>query len=195
MRVKTLVFTLVAALASTGIAVAGGDKTKDTKKEQPAEPKLTEAEVQLLDHHHWVNTHEIELGKIAKKKGTKKIQKYVTALVSDHEKADKKAMALAKARGVALDAKASPNDPTESELRAKAHAKMTELQALDGADFDKAYLQAMVDGHNAEVARIEASMAAVVDKDLKKHFEGVKVTVKKHADEAKALLPTETATK
>lgn len=195
MRIKTLVFTLVAALASTGVAVAGGDKTKDTKKEQPAQPKLTEVEVQMLDHNHWLNTHEIEMGAIAKKKGTKKIQKYVTALVSDHEKADKKALALAKARGVTVDAKASPNDTAEAELRSKAHAKMMELEALDGAAFDKAYLTAMVDGHTAELARIESALAVIVDKGLKTHFEAVKVSVKRHADEAKALLPTETATK
>jgi hypothetical protein len=65
---------------------------------------------------------------------------------------------------------------------------MTRLQSLEGANFDREYLTAMVDGHSAELGYLTVAIADATDAKLKAHLEKTRPVIERHADEARTLL-------
>lgn len=77
------------------------------------------------------NKAEIAMAQMAlKKSDNASVKQIANNMISDHQMAQDQLMALAKQKGVDLDAKLAPSQETASE----------ELAKLDGAEFDKAYL-------------------------------------------------------
>lgn len=177
---------MVAALfAPATVAANPTDKPPAAGTEKAA---LAEADVHTLTTLHATNTMEIEMGKTAKARGgSKEVKAYGQTMVTDHGKADKEVLALAKKHGVTLADHPTPrNDAEKAEMDAD-HATMEKLKTLDGAVFDREYLTAMVDGHARTLAKIDAALGAVSDPKLKALLGKVKPTVQKHLDRAKAL--------
>lgn len=166
------VLALTVTLASLALAIA---------EPVPAPARLVEADVAALQHHHGVNLMEIEMGQMAQAKGSDPVKKYAAALVRDHQKADKEALALAQARGVTLE-----EHPATAEHK-QAMETMARLKTLDGATFDREYLSAMVDGHTAEAGYLTIAIGKVRDAKLKAHFTKVKPVAERHAEQARAL--------
>jgi putative membrane protein len=161
----------------------------DTKPPAAADKAaLPEADVHTLTTLHATNTMEIEMGKVAKVRGgSKEVKAYGQMMVTDHGKADKEVLALAKKHGVTLADHPTPrNDAEKAEMDAD-HATMERLKTLDGAVYDREYLTAMIDGHARTLAKIDAAMGTVTDAKVKALLGKVKPTVQKHLDRAKAL--------
>jgi len=140
-----------------------------------AAPRLGAGDVAALQRHHGVNLMEIELAQQAQAHGSDPVKKYAAALMKDHQKADKEAIALAAAHGLTLDDEAAVSP--------------AKLDKLDGVEFDRAYLQAMIDGHTAEVGTLTRTIGRISDAKLKAHLTKVKPVVEKHAEQARALMP------
>ena len=197
MNIKQL--ALVFALAVPSIAVADDTTKKDAPATKEAAPKdktaakLTEAELQAVGHVHHINLMEIDMGTSAKKVATAKVKKYGAMLVTDHTKSDKDLAALGKKKGVAKlpDAPVAATD-AEKKDHEEMMAKMATLKTLKGAEFDKMYLQMMVEGHDKELAKNDTLLASATDADVKALLEKRKTTLQKHADGARALQKTET---
>jgi putative membrane protein len=147
-----------------------------------AETRLSDADQATLQHHHGVNMMEIEMGKLAQARGSEPVKKYASALVKDHQKADKEALSLARAHGIVL---AEHNDEAG---HAEMMKTMDRLSTLSGNDFDQAYLVAMIDGHTAEVGKLTVAIGKTSDVKLKVHLTKVKPVVERHAEQARALL-------
>jgi putative membrane protein len=183
---------LVAALFAPALVSANptGDKpapTAPATKDKAAE-KLSDADLHVLTDVHATNQMEIEAGKLAKTKGgTPAIKKFGQELITDHTKADKNALALAKARGVTLADHPTPRDDAEKAQMEKDMAAMERLKTLDGAAFDSEFLAVMLDGHTRTVAKLDAAIGTVSDAKLKALLTKIKPVVQKHADRAKAL--------
>jgi len=89
---------------------------------------------------------EVSLGKLAESNGSSKEVKDLAAmLVMDHEKANVELKAIAASNNITLPAGVSD----------KHKQKYDELSAKKGADFDKAYLDAMEDGHKATIEQFQ----------------------------------------
>jgi putative membrane protein len=85
------------------------------------------------------NMAEIELGRIAADRGTNpEVKKFGQTMVDDHTQAGDKLSAIASKHSIAM---ATELDDKHRDLRDK-------LAKLQGADFDREYIDAMVDGHN-----------------------------------------------
>jgi len=183
---------LLVALAVPANAVADDATKKEPPATQDKTTKLTDAEIQAIAHVHHVNVMEIDMGKAAKAKATAKVKKYGAMLVTDHTKSDKDVTALAKKKGIAKIPK--PELPTVADQ--KAHddmmAKMATLKTLKGAEFDKMYLQMMVEGHDKELAKNDTLLANAADADVKALLDKRKMTLQKHADGARELQKAET---
>lgn len=81
---------------------------------------------------------EVALGKLAlTKTSNASIKDFANMMVTDHGKANDELLAIAKTKNITL-----PTEPDSTHIK-----KMDELQKLNGADFDKAYVSAMIDGH------------------------------------------------
>ena len=140
-----------------------------------AAPKLSAGDLAALQHDHGVNLMEIELAKVAQARGSDPVKQYASALMKDHQKADKEALALAAARGATLDDKAAASPPKHDQLA--------------GVAFDRAYLTAMIERQTAEVGYLTTTIGKVTDAKLKAHLTKVKAVVEKHIEQARAFMP------
>ena len=101
---------------------------------------------------------EVEFGKIAlTKTKNAKIKEFAEMMVKDHGKANEELMAIAKSKNITLP----------DTLDADHQKKQKELNGKSGADFDKAYVDAMVDGHKKTLTLMQNESKDGKDADLK----------------------------
>jgi putative membrane protein len=170
------------------VTVAANPNPDKTPPADVARPTLADADVQALTALHATNTMEIAMGNLAKTRGgSKPVKAYGQLLVTDHQKADKEVLALAKKHGVTLADHPTPRDDAEKAQMEADMATMEKLKTLDGAVFDREFLTAMVDGHARTLAKIDAATPTVTDAKVKALLAKVRPVVQKHHDKAKAL--------
>jgi putative membrane protein len=187
---KAITTVLFMALLSTS-AYADDAAKHDTTTTDTAKPakkeKLTTAELQVLAHYHAVNLLEIDLGKTAMKKGsTQAVKSYGEMLVKDHGDSDKKMKDLAKATKQIIPAEKAATD-AEKQEKADQKKQVAALKKMKGADFDRQYLQMMVDGHDKELAKIDTKIGEVQNSELADMLRAKKPVLQHHADQAREL--------
>ena len=105
-----------------------------------------------------INMEEIKLGKLAQQKGSMPhVKELGKMMVTDHTKAMANLTALAKTKMVNLPA-------TESDEIMDAYKT---LSSKTGKDFDKAYSNMMVKGHEEAIALFETTVMDTKDADVK----------------------------
>jgi len=121
---------------------------------------------------------EVEQGKVASTKAANaEVKKFGQMMVTDHTKANEELTALAKKKGWTL--------PTE--LDSSHKSTLDSLRAKVGADFDKEYVDEMVDDHETDVKAFEDKAKNATDPDLKAFAEKTLPTLRKHLDAIKAI--------
>jgi len=101
---------------------------------------------------------EVALAKLAlQKTANLKIKDFANMMVTDHSKANDELMALAKSKNITLPATVSDDKQKEAD----------DLSKKSGADFDKAYVDKMVDGHKKAVDLFDGESKNGTDPDLK----------------------------
>jgi putative membrane protein len=116
---------------------------------------------------------EVALGKLAEQKSANaQIKSFGAMMVTDHGKANDELMALAKTKNITLPAT----------VDADHQKKMDDLSKLSGKDFDKAYVDAMVDGHKKTLDLMQDEAKNGKDADLKAFATKVAPTVQMHLD-------------
>ena len=102
---------------------------------------------------------EVKLGHLATEKGTSPtVKEFGKRMVDDHGKANDELKTIASKK----------NFPLPTDVDSEAKATYDKLAKLSGSDFDKAYMDAMVKDHDADVKEFkkEASLGGA-DPDLK----------------------------
>ncbi|MGZ3752547.1 MAG: DUF4142 domain-containing protein [Mucilaginibacter sp.] len=121
---------------------------------------------------------EVALGKMAAAKAThSRVKNFADMMVTDHTKAGDELAALAKTKNITLPA--APD--------ADAQKKADDLGKKTGKDFDKAYVDAMVDGHESAVKLFTDASQNCKDADLKAFATKTLPTLKMHLDSIKAI--------
>lgn len=121
---------------------------------------------------------EVALGKMAAAKATRSsVKKFADMMVTDHTKAGDELAALAKTKNITLPA--APD--------ADAQKKADDLDKKTGKDFDKAYVDAMVDGHESAVKLFTDASENCKDADLKAFATKTLPTLKMHLDAIKGI--------
>jgi putative membrane protein len=122
---------------------------------------------------------EIELGQLALKNTQDAgVRKYAERMVKDHSAADKKLKAIAAKESLQLP---QSLDQEHESLKMK-------LQSLKGADFDRAYMNAMAKGHDKAVALFEsASQQTQMPGELKQFAASTLPTLEEHKEMAHSL--------
>ncbi|MDB5104894.1 MAG: putative outer membrane protein [Fibrobacteres bacterium] len=160
------------ASASGASATAGATSVGD----------LTDAEivgwVDALDSNEITAANAAEKKKIAKEYMT-----YAKMLDKQHRANQKKTAKLAK------QLKLTPAQSAAStQLKAMGTQDMTAMAALEGAQFERAYVDAMVKGHTEALAALDGSLiTGADDAKLKKHLTELREHVSMHLEQGKRL--------
>ena len=131
-----------------------------------------------------VNEHEIAAAEQARDKQLDaKVRAYADMLHADHSKN------LAETRAVADSAGAAVTDtPDVDAQRQKGKDELEQLGGLEGDAYAKAYLDAMVKGHNDALVLIDTRLVpAATDEAIKQHLNTTRDAIAKHLEEAKQL--------
>lgn len=116
---------------------------------------------------------EVEFGKLAQEKGTNaKVKEFAAMMVTDHGKANSELMAIAASKNMTLPAS----------LDDEHMKKQQELQSKSGMAFDKAYVAAMVEGHNKTLTLMQDAAQNCKDSELKAFAAKTAPVVKAHLD-------------
>jgi putative membrane protein len=114
---------------------------------------------------------EVELGKMALEKSSNaQVKEFATMMVKDHGIANAELMVIAKQKNITL-----PSTVDDEHKK-----KMDDLSKKTGADFDKAYVNAMVDGHKSTLKLMEDESRDGKDADLKAFATKTAPTVQSH---------------
>jgi putative membrane protein len=125
-----------------------------------------------------VGMTEVKLGQMAQDKGTnQRVKDFGGMMVKDHTAAGDELKNLASQKNVTLPATVG-NDHQK---------KIDDLNKKSGRDFDKAYIDAMVDGHQATVNDFEKASKNTKDADVKSWLDKTLPTLKMHLDSARAI--------
>ena len=121
---------------------------------------------------------EVELGRLAATKAADpEVKKFAQMMVDDHSKANTELKTLAAKKNVTLPA----------DLDAGKKSTMEMLRSKVGAEFDREYVEDMVEDHEKDVAAFESKAQGATDPDLKAWAAKTLPTLKKHLDAIKAI--------
>jgi putative membrane protein len=114
---------------------------------------------------------EVKLGELAKQKASNTgVKDFGRHMVDDHQAADAKLKQVAGKLGVTLP----------SAIDAKDQATYDRLAKLNGAEFDRAYMQDMVADHRKDVADFQTESSAAQDPKLRDFVQKTTPTLQKH---------------
>ena len=121
---------------------------------------------------------EVQLGQMASEKGSnQKVKDFGGLMVHDHSAANDKVKALAAQRNVTLP------DSVSTENR----KLIDDLSKKTGRAFDKAYIDAMIKDHKADIDEFQEAGNKVNDADVKTFIDNTLPKLRMHLDSANAV--------
>jgi len=120
---------------------------------------------------------EVELGKIAQEKAhNKRVKDYADMLVADHTKANDDLKSIASSK-VTMPAAMMPDE--------QKHVDM--MKNKSGADFDKSYINMMIEDHKKDIAEFKKASQNLKDAGVKGFATNALPVLQKHLDSAQAI--------
>lgn len=173
MKTTTLLLTLGTVLALSTAFAANKEKADKEKSDN-----ATAAETAFMKKAADGGMTEVELGKVAEKNGQKdNVKSFGAQMVKDHGKAGDDLKSVAGKMNVTLPDKVS----------AKHQAMIDKMSKMSGDAFDTAYVKAMVEDHEKDVAEFEKASGTVKNADLKKFIDDTLPVIKEHLEMAKKM--------
>jgi len=124
------------------------------------------------------NLAEIEMGNLAIKNGkSKRVKNFGLMMIKDHGKANTKLMAMAAAKKLGL-----PTEPGVDEQK-----MLADLAKKSGNDFDKAYVNMMIEDHKNDVSDFTSASTKTQDPDIKAYAKKTLPVLQKHLDAINAI--------
>jgi putative membrane protein len=121
---------------------------------------------------------EVELGRLASTKAQNaEVKRFGQMMVTDHTKANEELTALATKKNISL--------PTA--LDAEHQSTIQRLEGKTGTEFDRAYVDDMVEDHEADVQAFEKQSMDDSDPDAKAFAAKTLPTLRKHLEEIRAI--------
>jgi len=118
----------------------------------------------VLERIHEMNLLQIRAGLLAAKRGQSVlVRRMGNRLERDHRKSEAMVEGLARSFHVTLGPTSLPGATAEAARLAAADSLMRRLQSLNGADFDSAYLLAVVESHEKAITLLRSVQASEPD--------------------------------
>jgi putative membrane protein len=121
---------------------------------------------------------EVQLGELAQTNAASAdVKKFGKMMVDDHSKANTELKTLAQQKNITLP----------MALSDEKKKKYDELAAKKGAEFDKAYVDFMVEDHKKDISEFEEAAKDAKDPDVKSWAAGKVPTLKHHLEEVEKI--------
>jgi putative membrane protein len=137
-------------------------------------------DTRFIDHAARGNQAAIDVGRLAEQKAeSPEVKSFAQRLVNDHRKANEQLMQIAQKQGVELP---TGLDEEQQDLRAR-------LEKLDGAAFDRAFVDAEVKGHQKDVQYYQTESSHLQDPQLRSFAQQALPVLQEHlqmAEEAQS---------
>jgi putative membrane protein len=168
---------LGAAVAVLCVAHAGGVSAEWADKPNPDQQALTKMYIS--------NQAEIQMGQLAQERAqSDQVREYGQMLSSQHEKANQDVQSLAQQKDVQLSA--APGKDAEKEQK-DLQGKLEKLQQAQAQDFDKQFLDTMVDSHGKTIDNLSKLEQDVTDPKIKQLIQQQLPVLQQHHDQAEQL--------
>ena len=138
--------------------------------------QLTEVDRTFANKASTGGKQEVELGRLAAQQASNAdVKSFANRMVQDHSKAGDELMQITNRLGVTVP---SQDDPSFNQKR-------DNLAKLKAAEFDRAYMNEMVDGHTKVASDFESYLNTGTNADLKAWTSKTLPTVREHLQMAK----------
>lgn len=143
------------ALACAGALMAGchNNRTSNTTATNDTGTAGTAGATVSTNDKNWVSDQlaggmaEVELGKLAKERAASPdVKQFGQMMIDDHTKAGDQLKQIASSNAI----------PTDAKIDDKHQNLMDKLSKLNGRDFDKEYMSAMIDDHESDVRELRS---------------------------------------
>ena len=125
-----------------------------------------------------VGLAEVELSQLAlEKTSNPEVKQFAQHIVEDHQRANSELQQLAQGKGIEVP----------DEMSAQHKVTKGRLSKLSGAEFDRAYMKAMVKDHQESIKDFEKQAKSGKDAELKDWAAQTVPVLQKHSQMAKAL--------
>ena len=174
----------VVTMSFGAVSCKDGNKEEDTKEvaEDQNEAKFDDTNDAKEDDSEYLvdaaetDMKEIEVSKLALTKSSNAdVKALAQMMVDEHTKALDELKATATKKNISLPASATE----------KVQDKYADLNDKSGHDFDKAYTDAMVDGHEKAIDMMEKASEKANDEEIRMWAANMLPTLRKHLDHAK----------
>jgi putative membrane protein len=182
------------AATTPGATTAPGPVTTPGGATPPTDPNTSQAltgmtDADILAVMTAIDSNEIKAANAAQKeKLGSKAKGYAKMLKKQHAANADKTGKLSKKTGITP----STANQTASDLRAKGESELTTLASLDGKEFEKAYIDAMVNGHTEALQVIDTQLLpSAKNEDVRTQIKAMRGHVAHHLEEGKRLQETQ----
>ncbi len=189
---KTVLFAGVAlAFASAGLAQAQTPSTtqnpSQTRTENQSQVRSSSSgseDIEFILDAAKGGLAEVQLGQLAAQRAQNdEVKKFAQRMVDDHTKANAQLKSIAESKSIKL-----PDD-----LEGKDKSLMQRLEKLNGAAFDRAYMNAMVTDHQKDVNEFKKESNSGRDPQVKSFAASTLPTLEEHLQQAKTARSDTTA--
>ena len=168
---------LIGSVALAFATTAFAQQTTQKQTHQPSVSSSGSEDIEFVLDAAKGGLAEVELGKMAAEHAKNdEVKKFAQRMVDDHSKANDQLKSIAEAKGIKL-----PDDPG-----AQHKATMRRLEKLNGAAFDRAYMQMMVGDHVKDVNEFKKESNSGRDPQVKSFASSTLPTLEEHLQQAKA---------
>ena len=147
--------------------------------------QLSEKLQEGLQKLHAANQAEIQSGQLAEQSGSSaQVKAFGKQMVTDHTKNDEHLQTMAKTAGLSLEGKAF------EEQQKKAQDDMKDVQGKTGAEFDQAYMAAMVKDHqrdSKDVKKLSEEARKEKQPQLASFLQSTEQKMQQHLSHAKSV--------
>jgi putative membrane protein len=121
---------------------------------------------------------EVELGRLAQQKASsQRVKNFGQMMVDDHSKANDQLKTIATQKNIDIPAAVTDDQRKDIDM----------LSKKSGTDFDKAYVDMMVNDHKKDIDEFKKAQAKVNDNDIKNFAINTLPTLQKHLDSIQAI--------
>jgi putative membrane protein len=162
--------------SSQGQATQGAAEPNKPTQSSAASPSSTAGRIASADQTFLKNAAvgglvEVELGRLATEKASSAdVKQFGQRMVDDHGKANDQLATIAKQKNVDI----------ATQLTGKAKSDYDRLSKLSGEQFDRAYMQMMVQDHRKDVSEFRKESTAAKDADVKSFASQTLPTLEEH---------------
>jgi len=162
---------VVIAIAMLVSATAFGQSNAPMPAQTASAPgQFTDQDRAFVDKAAIRGMFEVQAGHLAAKSSDSQVRNFASRMVQDHSAAGDELKRIVDAKGISLP----------DALDDKHQQLLTKLGALDGAAFDREYVQEMVDDHDEDARAFAEAGRTLNDPELKAFAEKTLTVVESH---------------